>query len=559
MTQTQKYFIQAEPGDATSANPVHFLLVDDLEENLLSLEALLRCDGLVLLKARSGREALELLLQYDIGLALLDVQMPDMDGFELAELMRGTERTRRVPIIFLTAGSSDRQRRFRGYEAGAVDFLHKPIEPDILKSKAGVFFELDRQQRLLARQRDEIKAKAYENARLLDESRRYAAALQETDRRKDEFLAILAHELRNPLAPVRNGLQLLKMLPSADVAQNIREMMDRQLSHLVRLIDDLLDVSRVSEGKINLRKELITVRSVVDAAIEATAHLIEAREHILSIDMPEQSLWVEADLTRLAQIISNLLNNAAKYTEMGGHIELSVRAEEENVTISVSDNGLGIPADMLTKVFELFTQVNDNLERSQGGLGIGLALAQRLVAMHDGKIDGESSGPGKGSIFHVTLPMAAAPAQVIEAIRAPEAVASLALAAPLRVLVADDNEPSAKTMGWMLEMAGYDYMLAHDGIEALGMAQEKKPNVMLLDIGMPGMNGYDVCREVRKDPALKNVILIAQTGWGQERDRQRAREAGFDHHLVKPVRFEQLEALMSDIRSMIAQQVDPNV
>ncbi len=257
----------------SEAGPVYFLLVDDLEENLLSLEGLLRRDGLVLLQARSGLEALELLLQYDVALAILDVQMPDMDGYELAELMRGTERTRRAPIIFLTAGAADRQRRFRGYEAGAVDFLNKPIEPDILRSKASVFFELSQQRNQIAAQRDELKS--------------YAAALTEADRRKDEFLATLAHELRNPLAPIRNGLDILRKSPTAPNADEIREVMDRQLSHLVRLVDDLLDVSRVSQGKIELRKARIALSDVVKTALDASNPLIIGGHHELKLDMPE--------------------------------------------------------------------------------------------------------------------------------------------------------------------------------------------------------------------------------------------------------------------------------
>lgn len=263
----------------TAPEPAYFLIVDDLEENLLSLEALLKRDDVVILKARSGPEALELLLTHDAAVALLDVQMPGMDGFELAELMRGNERTRRVPIIFLTAGSADRQRPFRGYEAGAVDFLHKPFDTDILKSKIAVFLELYRQRRQIARQRDALQASAEQNARLLAESRRYAAALEEADRRKDEFLATLAHELRNPLAPIRNGLQILTMTPEPEVAEDVREMMERQLKHLVRLIDDLLDVSRISEGKIDLRREKISMQAGLQAGIEASRPLIEAVGH----------------------------------------------------------------------------------------------------------------------------------------------------------------------------------------------------------------------------------------------------------------------------------------
>ena len=511
--------------------PVHFLLVDDLEENLLSLEALLRREGLVLLKAHSGPEALELLLKHEVALAMLDVQMPGMDGFELAELMRGTERTRRVPIIFLTAGSADRQRRFRGYEAGAVDFLHKPIEPDILKSKAGVFFELYRQQQQLASQRDELS--------------QYANALKEADSRKDEFLATLAHELRNPLAPIRNGLQILRMSPSTEISNEVRDMMDRQLTHLVRLIDDLLDVSRVSQGKIDLRKEHISLQSALQAALEASQPLIDAGKHTLTLNVPKDLLWMDADLTRIAQVVSNLLNNAAKYTPDGGKITLLVRQEGEEVSIAVSDNGLGIPADMLPKVFELFTQVDRNLERSQGGLGIGLALVKRLVEMHGGSIEAQSVGRNLGSTFTLRLPLTTAQGGLGAANNSTgETQASNKI---LRVLVVDDNIASAKTTAWMLELIGHQSTLAHNGNEALEVAKKLQPDVILLDIGLPGMNGYDVCRALRQDPNFKNTVMIAQTGWGQKRDRQQALDAGFDHHLVKPVKFEEVFKLLNKI------------
>ena len=378
--------------------PVHFLLVDDLEENLLSLEGLLRRDGLVLLKARSGPEALELLLQHDVALAILDVQMPEMDGYELAELMRGTERTRRVPIIFVTAGAADRQRRFRGYETGAVDFLNKPIEPDILRSKASVFFELYQQRYQIAAQRDELKA--------------YADALTEADRRKDEFLATLAHELRNPLAPIRNGLDILRASPTVGNAEEVRDMMDRQLSHLVRLVDDLLDVSRVSQGKIELRKARIALSDVFKTAIEASEPQITAERHELKVELPDTPIWLDADLTRLSQVVSNLLNNAAKYTPEGGTIVLSARLERDEVLIAVADNGIGIRSDMLPRVFDLFTQVGDNLHRSHGGLGIGLALVKQLVEMHGGVILAESAGPGKGSTFRLRLPSVEAASRV---------------------------------------------------------------------------------------------------------------------------------------------------
>lgn len=514
--------------------PVYFLLVDDLEENLISLEALLRREGLVMLKARSGPAALEILLTHDVALALVDVQMPGMNGFELAELMRGTERTKRVPIIFVTAGTDDRQRRFQGYEAGAVDFLQKPIETDILRSKADVFFELYLQSQKIAQQRDELKA--------------YAQALQDADRRKDEFLATLAHELRNPLAPIRNGLQILRRLSDPDAAEETRKMMDRQLKHMVRLIDDLLDVSRVSNGKIELRREYITAQTAIQTAIESALPLIEANNHMLSINIPDESLWLHADLTRISQMVTNLLNNAAKYTPAGGTITINVREDGEELVIEIADNGLGIRTDMLPKVFELFTQVDRNLERSQGGLGIGLALVRSLVEMHDGSISAESEGLGKGSKFKIRLPISAQPIHMSAASNEDKPAAATEEGAPLRILIVDDNVPSAQTTGWMMELIGHETTLAHDGPGALTRAKDFRPDVIFLDIGLPGMNGYDVCRALREDAAFKDLIVIAQTGWGQDRDREEAFEAGFDHHLVKPISLEQYSELLAHIK-----------
>jgi signal transduction histidine kinase len=517
----------------SEVGPVYFLLVDDLEENLLSLEGLLRRDGLVVLKARSGPAALELLLQYDVALAILDVQMPEMDGYELAELMRGTERTRRVPIIFVTAGAADRQRRFRGYETGAVDFLNKPIEPDILRSKASVFFELYQQRHQIAAQRDELKA--------------YADALTEADRRKDEFLATLAHELRNPLSPIRNGLDILRASPTAPKAEEIRDMMDRQLSHLVRLVDDLLDVSRVSQGKVELRKEQIALSELIKTAVEASSPLICAGRHELILDVPDAEVWLDADLTRLSQVVSNLLNNAAKYTPEGGRIVLSARRDPDELLIGVSDNGIGIPPDMLPRVFDLFTQVRDNLDRSHGGLGIGLALVKQLVEMHGGSIAAESAGPGRGSSFTLRLPMAeAAPAPSVAA-GSPALVAQQD--ARLKVLVVDDNFDVAQTTGWMIEAIGHDYRLVHESKLAVQTAREYRPDAIVLDINMPGMDGYAVCRALREQPLFEDTVIIAQTGWGQIQDRALTGESGFDHHLTKPVNMDRLEQVLTDILS----------
>ena len=517
-------------------SPVCFLLVDDLEENLLSLEALLRRDGLVCLKARSGDEALELLLDNDVALALVDVQMPGLNGFELAELMRGNERSRRVPIIFVTAGNADSQRRFRGYEAGAVDFIHKPIEADILRSKADVFFDLYRQRQQIAAQRDELKV--------------HSDALEEADRRKDEFLATLAHELRNPLAPIRHGLDVLRKSPDRQDAASIRDMMDRQLAHLVRLIDDLLDVARVSQGKIELRRERIQATEVIRSAVESSQHLIESSGHTLVVDAPPEPIWLDADLTRLAQVLGNLLNNAAKYTPEGGRIEISARAEGGEAVIAVADNGLGIPEDKQAEVFQLFAQVEKHADRARGGLGIGLALVKQLVAMHEGTVSAESAGAGQGSVFTVRIPLAAAgeaaqPQAEPAAVAAPATPDVVPAARARKVLVIDDDIAVAQTVGWMLEEIGHDYRLIHDGRQAVQAALDFMPDAILLDIGLPVMDGYAVCRALRQEEAFKHTLIIAQSGWGREEDKAEAQGAGFDHHLVKPVAYQELARILA--------------
>lgn len=372
--------------------PVHFLLVDDLEENLLSLEALLDGEDIVVLKARSGEEALELLLEHEVALALLDVQMPGMNGFELAEFMRGSERTRHIPIIFVTAGTADAQRRFRGYEAGAVDFIQKPIEADVLRSKATVFHDLYRQRQLVAAHRDELEAAT--------------RALRIADQRKDQFLAMLAHELFNPVAAIKAGLHLLRKRAHEEEAAAIREQMDRQVNHLTRLVEDLLDISRVSEGKISLQKERTELRSIVQSAIEASRITLDAGSHAFTVDLPDQEIWLDADPVRMAQVLSNLLNNAAKYTPEGGNIALLARADDGHAEISVRDDGIGIPADMQGRIFQIFEQVSGHRDRAQGGLGIGLALVRQLVELHDGSIVVDSKGEGMGSTFIVRMPLA---------------------------------------------------------------------------------------------------------------------------------------------------------
>ncbi|MDY3551774.1 response regulator [Gemmata sp. JC717] len=527
--------------------PVHFLLVDDLEENLLALEGLLRRDGLTLLKARSGPAALELLLVHEVALAFVDVRMPGMDGFELAELMRGTERTRRVPIIFLTAGTPDQQRRFRGYETGAVDFLTKPLEAHVVQSKADVFFELWRERQEVARQRDELKLIAAENARLLAETQRTAEALREADRRKDEFLATLAHELRNPLAPMRNGVHLMSVgQPDGPARARTLAMMERQLGQMVHLVDDLLDVARFSSGKIVLRKERLELAPVLGTAVETSRPLIEVGRHELTVDVPAEPLLLDGDRTRLTQIFANLLNNAAKYTPKGGRITLAAAREGERAVVRVTDNGIGISAEMLPQVFDLFTQVGSAVDRAQGGLGIGLTLVKRLVALHGGEIAAHSAGEGKGSEFVVRLPLVNRPA-------AAEPAASVAAPPEPRlkggapVLIVDDNLDAAESLAELLEMKGHTVRTARDGAEAIRVLGTFRPRLVLLDLGLPGMSGYELAERLRDDPALSGVALAALTGWGKDEDRRRTKEAGFDYHFVKPADLSQVDAVLAGL------------
>lgn len=376
---------------STADQPINILLVDDLEENLIALEALLANEGVTCLKARSGDEALELLLVHDFALALLDVQMPNMDGFQLAEFMRGSSNARDIPLIFLTAGSADIQRRFRGYEAGAVDFIQKPIEADILRSKARVFIELYRSKRKVLSQYEELKT--------------YSQTLKVADQRKNEFLAILGHELRNPIMALNSGFRLLSRTEDNERQSSIMKLMQVQSQHLARLVEDLLDVARIDQGKISIKQERVSLESVINSAVFIATPKIEAGKHTLTVDMPDGPVWLAGDFTRLSQIASNLLTNAAKYTPAHGKVDLSSKIDGDHVCISVQDNGVGIPETIRERIFDLFAQENGPDDRAREGLGIGLALVKKLVEMHGGTIEVASEGAGKGSCFTVRLPI----------------------------------------------------------------------------------------------------------------------------------------------------------
>jgi signal transduction histidine kinase len=370
--------------------------------------------------------------------------------------------------------------------------------------------------------------------------------LREADRRKSEFLALLAHELRNPLAPLRNGLQIMRLANHDRTAvEQARPMMERQLSHMVRLIDDLLDLSRITQGKIELRMERIELAAAVQDAVETSRPLIEASGHELTVTLPNKPLYVDGDRTRLAQVFANLLNNSAKYTKRGGRIWLIAEQEGSDVVVKVKDSGIGIPAALLGKIFDMFTQADQSMERSGGGLGIGLSLVRGLVEMHGGSVEAYSDGSGQGSEFVVRLPAVLSPGRGSQHNESEEE--DLPSSSKCRILVVDDNRDAAISLGLMLKIMGHEPRTAFDGLEAVEAAEAFRPNVVLLDIGLPRLNGYDTCRRIRQQSWGETMVLIALTGWGQEEDKCRSKAAGFNFHMVKPVDPADLEKLIAGL------------
>jgi PAS domain S-box-containing protein len=470
----------------------------------------------------SWNEAAEQIFGYTaaemIGRPIVLLIPPDREDEEPAILQR-IRRGERV----------DHYDTIRRRKDGALINVSVTISP--VRNAAGVIIGASK----IAR--DVTEQKAME-ARL----RSYAAELATQHQQKDEFLAMLAHELRNPLAPLRTGLHLLNASPSDEVADRTRGMMERQLTHMVRLIDDLMDLSRVNRGKIVLQRELTTVQALIESAVDTSQPIVEEFGHQLSVTLPDTPLTLEADPVRLAQVVNNLINNAAKYTPKGGRIEVSAQRDGESVVIQIRDNGIGIPEDMLSKVFETFTQIGRAIDRAQGGLGIGLSLVQRLVELHGGSVRAWSAGLDQGSTFTVTLPLASTSVERAES-HPPE---SLGADAPsgLRLLIVDDNVDGAESLAELLELAGNECRTAHSGPEALRIAREYRPDLIFLDIGLPGLSGYDVARALRQEPALQDMTLVALTGWGSPEDRRQSQEAGFDFHLTKPVEMSEVEQLL---------------
>ena len=613
-----------EPAPSRPEAALTILNVDDNEPNRYAVTRMLRRAGYDTLEAASGLEALDRVALLP-DLVILDVKLPDLDGFEVCRRIKSDPATASIPVLHMSASYTQSEDKTRGLDQGADGYLIRPVEPPellatiraLLRVRAaermarhaaaqwqatfdsigdGVCL-LDRDGRVLRWNRaagsilgldsDRIAGRPLvemvalpgpaedlaigdrwfrvgvdpivedgaavgsvciftevtHRRRLEDELRRKAEALAADDRRKDEFLAMLAHELRNPLAPILNAFEVMRSGPedSAEDLASIRLVAERQVRHLARLVDDLLDVSRITSAKIRLRLAPVDLVEILARVVEAARPAVEARGHRLTVDLGPEPLPLRGDPTRLDQVMTNLLNNAVKYTEPGGSIALKAGRAGASAEVRVLDSGIGIPAEMVPFVFDLFTQVDRALDRSQGGLGIGLTLVRRLVELHGGTVSVRSDGPGRGSEFVVRLPLdlGAAP------LAATPRPAHRSAPTPRRILVVDDQADAAAILARLLKGRGHDVRVAADGASALALAAEHRPDAVLLDIGLPGMDGYEAARRLRQEPATRQSLLVALTGYGQEEDVRRALEAGFDHHLVKPTDLDAIESLLA--------------
>jgi signal transduction histidine kinase len=641
-----------EDGPATPRASI--LLVDDQPARLLSYEAVLYGLGVQCVRALSGPQALERLLEQEFAAILLDVNMPEMDGFEVARLVREHPRLERTPIIFVTAVNVSELDRLKGYELGAIDYIAVPVVQEILRSKVAVLVELYQRRgqlkavneelsaaraklaaeheralaerdaqlqalfehptdltgilkavrdesgairdwlytnvnsnaaTLMGRSRKEIIGRrlselvpervptvfaqlrhvvesretvrydsqfagrdlvitlfaasddyVVSSAQEVTEQRRLQRALEETDRRKDEFLAMLAHELRNPVAPIASSAELLSRLVPQENQRALVGIIQRQAVHLGRLLDDLLDVARITQGRIELRREVIDVAAGVQLAIETAEPLIRSKGHQLTLTQMLEPIYVSADKVRLAQCIANVLVNAAKYTPDGGEIRIRPYVDGSTAVVEISDNGIGVAPEFLPRIFELFTQSERGLDRSQGGLGVGLTVCKQIVELHGGSVAASSPGVGRGATFTIRLPLAAQPAAVTRAAEPqPDAL--------LRVLIVDDNRDAADSLAMLLQFEGRQTLCVYSGEEALQVLTAFDPQLVLLDIGLPGIDGYEVAGRLKA--AAPKLHVIALSGYGQLEDRQRSTAAGFDAHLVKPVDLDALKHVLA--------------
>ena len=554
------------------------LLVDDNPARLLSYRAILEPLGERLVEAASGMEALRRVMDEDFAVILLDVNMPDMDGFETASMIHQHPRFEKTPIIFVSAVNVSELDRLQGYKLGAVDYVMVPIIPEILRSKVMVLVELFRKRselqtmnsRLLAAYTELAEAnealraeKASEvhklnqslsasNAELAQsnqslqveiiERRKVEDRLRQEDRRKDEFIATLAHELRNPLAPIQSALNVRHLARSdSSVGDELQGVMERQMRHLVRLVDDLLDISRITRDRLELRLEVVELGQIIAAAMETVQPLLLTARQTIELQISAEPLLLIADPHRLSQVFANLLSNASKFSEPESVITVQAKVSAETVTVSVRDSGIGLDGTHLGTIFDLFAQIDSSLERSRGGLGIGLTLARRLVEMHGGRIGAASPGLGRGSEFSVDLPLLSA--EDIAAHGTPSAIPAQRSGRSLRIIVVDDNHDSADMLALTLRMMGHEVRALYDPLAVVGAAMQYLPDLAFMDVGMPVLNGFALAAQLRARtwPQNRQPRLVALTGWGQEEDRRRSEQAGFDEHLVKPADLETIE------------------
>lgn len=487
------------------------LNVDDNDGARYAKTRILVRAGFRVIEAVNGNEALIKARTESPNLILLDVKLPDINGLEVCRQLKESGETQTILVLQTSASFIGSADKIRALDGGADNYLVEPIEPDELISNVKALLRLGNVER----------------------------ELRDVDRRKDEFLATLAHELRNPLAPIRNSVELWRKL-QPDVEPELataRDAIYRHTNHLAHLVDDLLDVSRISQGKISLRQERIALKTFIDSAIEQSTPAIEKRNHSLNVNLPDKEIWVMGDQVRLSQIVANLLINAAKFTEQNGSIDLTAEAVGGNIIIRLNDNGIGIAEQNIHRIFDLFTQSDHVTDRVHDGLGIGLSLVRTFVRLHNGDVRAFSKGLGFGSTFEITLPIdnSSPTINIIEN--------KMQEKAAKRVLIVDDNEDSAGSLAQLLSLGGHQVETAFTGTKALESAIQFNPDIILLDVGLPDINGYEVAGKIRALSNGSKFIVIALTGYGQETDRQAALNSGFDDHFVKPVDFKKLESI----------------
>jgi signal transduction histidine kinase len=525
-----------------SETPYRILIIEDSAEDRESYRrsiARKRDQDYLFWETDSVEEGLRLSQELNPDCILLDYQLSDADGLEFLDRFQRAAGGASIPIVMLT-GHGNEAVAVQAMKKGVHDYLVKGLNNDGLHLVVRAAIDHAVLRRRIDAQRLEVERLSAERLSLIAELERHAAALSATNRSKDEFLAMLAHELRNPLAAIRNALTVADRSGEKEDLDWSHQVINRQVLNLGVLIDDLLDVARITQGKIQLRRERVDAARIIQNAVETVRPLLVERNHELACSFPPSGLHLDADRTRLEQILVNLLSNAVKYTPPGGHIQLTGGAEGGEVIIGVRDDGIGISPEMLPRLFDLFTQVDRSLDRSEGGLGIGLTVAKTLAQLHGGTITAMSDGPGSGSEFVVRLPAVEAAS---EASRLPAAPA-IVRAERRQVLVVDDNVDTAEGMAKLLTLSGHGVRIAASGPEAIEVARGACPDAVLLDIGLPGMDGYEVARVLRQQLG-QDVRIIAVSGYGDEETRRRARESGFDHHFVKPVDHDTLLSLLN--------------